>query len=66
MAKKFKTPIPSIRNKCLDCSGGSYKEVRLCPIQNCDLWPYRFGKRPTQADIDTFEKSCMKSSRLAR
>jgi len=58
MAKKIKTAIPSIRNKCLDCSGGSYKEVRLCPSTDCDLWPYRFGKRPTQADIDTFLKSC--------
>ena len=55
---KLKTPIKSIRMKCLDCSGGSTKEVRLCPVENCPLYPYRMGKRPTQVDIDTYEDSC--------
>ena len=41
------TPIKSIRAKCLDCCAGSYKEVALCTAQNCSLYPYRFGKRPT-------------------
>lgn len=41
------TPIKSIRVKCLDCSGGSYKEVTLCPVKDCSLYEYRFGKRPT-------------------
>jgi hypothetical protein len=40
------TPIRSIRRKCLDCSGGSYSEVRDCQIVDCELHPYRFGKRP--------------------
>ncbi len=40
------TPIKSIRQKCLDCSGGARKEVALCPVENCPLYPYRFGKRP--------------------
>jgi hypothetical protein len=40
------TPIKAIREKCLDCSGGSRQEVRLCPITRCALWPYRLGKRP--------------------
>lgn len=41
-----KTAIKAIRAKCLDCSGGSSKEVRLCPVTDCPLYPYRFGKRP--------------------
>lgn len=41
------TPIKSIRAKCLDCCCGSPQEVRFCPTQNCPLWPYRMGKRPT-------------------
>ena len=41
------TPIKSIRTKCLDCCCGSPQEVRLCPSQNCALWPYRMGKRPS-------------------
>ena len=40
------TPIKAIRAKCLDCSCGMAKEVRLCLIKECPLWPYRMGKRP--------------------
>ena len=29
--------------KCLDCSGDSPKNVTLCSIVDCSLWPYRFG-----------------------
>lgn len=35
----------AIRAKCLDCSCGQPKEVRLCPMTTCALWPYRMGKR---------------------
>lgn len=44
-AKKL-TPIKAIRAKCLDCSNGSWQEVKLCPVKNCPLFPYRFGHRP--------------------
>ena len=33
----------AIRKKCLECSGGSPKEVTLCLIVDCPLWPFRFG-----------------------
>jgi len=33
----------AIRIKCLDCGGDSHKEVTLCPVIDCALWPYRFG-----------------------
>ena len=58
MAKKLKTPIKAIRELWLDCWGGSYNEVKYCVIQNCPVYPYRMGKRPTQVDIDTYEQSC--------
>jgi len=45
MGKRL-TPLKAIRLKCLDCCGGSRKEVRLCPAKDCPLWPYRFGKMP--------------------
>lgn len=41
------TPMKAIRQKCLDCSCGSSKEVALCIIEKCPLYSYRFGKRPT-------------------
>jgi hypothetical protein len=43
---KHLTPMKAIRAKCLDCSGGSSSEVRLCEIEDCPLYPWRFGKRP--------------------
>ena len=36
------------RYRCLDCSAGSKKEVRLCPAVDCSLWEYRFGDDPTE------------------
>lgn len=42
-----KSPLKTIRDKCIDCSSGSAQEVRLCTAVNCPLWEYRFGKRPT-------------------
>lgn len=48
MAKKNKkfTPLRAIRQQCLDCCGGSTKEVRSCTGKDCSLYPYRFGKNP--------------------
>ncbi|KPJ65095.1 hypothetical protein AMJ44_11005 [candidate division WOR-1 bacterium DG_54_3] len=33
----------AIRNKCLECSGDSPKEVTLCLTVDCPLWQFRFG-----------------------
>ena len=41
-----RTPIQAIRAYCLFCSNRQPKEVRLCTIPDCALYPYRFGKRP--------------------
>jgi hypothetical protein len=41
-----KSPLKAIRSKCLDRSCGSHKEVRLCPVTECALYPFRFGKNP--------------------
>ena len=62
----YKTPLKSIRKKCLDCTAGSRKEIRLCTVIQCALYPYRFGKRPTQAIVDTINDFYKKNSELAR
>ena len=43
---KTTSPLRAIRNKCLDCTCGSAKEVQLCPIAKCSLHAFRFGKNP--------------------
>ena len=55
MDKLFETPIKSIRKKCLDCCCGQIKEVRFCPVVLCACYPYRFGRRPDKATIDTIK-----------
>jgi hypothetical protein len=66
MKKVIKTPIKSIREKCLDCTNGSRKEIRLCTVVQCALYPYRFGKRPTQAIVDTLNDYYEKNSESTR
>lgn len=39
-----RSPLKAIRAKCLDCSGGSAQEVRLCPIKDCPLFAFRMGR----------------------
>ena len=52
MGGRVKTPKAelwrAIRRKCVDCSAGSRKEVDLCPIPECSLYPFRYGKPPIE------------------
>ncbi len=48
---KSLSPLKSIRKNCLDCSAGSVKEIKLCPIEDCPLYRFRFGKNPNRAGI---------------
>lgn len=43
------SPIKAIRAHCLECSAGSSDEVRHCPVENCALYPFRFGRNPFHA-----------------
>ena len=40
------TSLRAIRLKCVDCSGGSFNEVKLCRVFDCPLWRFRLGRRP--------------------
>ena len=35
--------LKAIRLNCLECSGGSAKEVTECSMKRCALYPYRMG-----------------------
>ena len=45
---KVMTPMKAIRAKCLDCCGGQYSEVKMCPCTNCPLHDFRLGKNPNR------------------
>ena len=56
MVKLYHTPLKAIRKKCLDCSCFQPKEVRECTCIDCPIYPYRFGRRPTKAIVDTIKQ----------
>jgi len=48
----IKAVLKAIRDHCRECCGGYEKAVTYCTCDGihstrCDLWPYRFGKRPS-------------------
>jgi hypothetical protein len=43
---KITNPIKAIRANCIECSGGSQNEVKMCVIPECPLFPFRMGKNP--------------------
>lgn len=45
-------PVKAIRKKCLDCCVGQIEEVRQCPIEDCSLYPFRFGKNPFRQKVE--------------
>lgn len=49
--KICQNPVKAIRQKCLDCSGWSYTEVEQCPLTECALYPFRFGKNPFRTKV---------------
>lgn len=38
--------LKAIRLKCIDCSNHQTEEIANCPITDCPLYQWRFGKNP--------------------
>ena len=38
------TKQEAIRRYCVECAGNSHKEVTLCCLVDCPLWPWRTGQ----------------------
>jgi len=63
---EIKSPLKAIRAKCLDCSDTS-NEVKLCPVTNCPLYPFRFGKNPYRTKRElTEEQKAKMAERLSK
>lgn len=52
----YRSPLQAIKAYCLDCSGGSAHEVRLCPAKRCPLFPFRTGRSPNRAKRELTEE----------
>lgn len=40
----------AIKAHCMECSGGSAQEARMCTAVGCNLWPFRLGASPWKAE----------------
>jgi hypothetical protein len=47
-AGKTITALRAIKDRCIDCSGGSKHEVAACKFTACDNFAFRFGKNPNR------------------
>lgn len=41
-----RNPVKAIRLKCRDCTNNQITEIDNCPVKQCALYPFRFGKNP--------------------
>jgi len=55
-----------IREKCLDCCGGSSDEVKKCTAISCSLWAYRTKKNPFRKRDITPEQRQEAADRLRK
>lgn len=64
--KMITSPLKAIRAHCLNCSGSS-NEVKLCPVERCELYPFRSGRNPyrTKREMSEEQKAAA-VERLAR
>lgn len=44
-----KPALQALRERCIDCSGGSSQKVRFCTAVACSAWPFRMGTDPWRA-----------------
>ena len=59
------SPLKAIRAYCIECSGGSHHEVRLCTVNHCELYKYRMGKDPNRKQNLTDEQRAERAARLS-
>lgn len=55
----LKNPVKAIRAKCLECSAQNPVEVRLCPVTECALYPFRLGKNPYRKPVSEEQRRLM-------
>ena len=65
MVKIKLTPLRAIRKHCLECSGGSVREVKLCVIPRCPLFIYRLGRNPSRKGMGKIENLHLRGKKKA-
>lgn len=60
------SPLRAIKEKCVDCMGGSFVYVKECRATNCSLHPFRLGKNPYSKRQMTDEQRVAAGERLKK
>ncbi|MFX1538555.1 MAG: hypothetical protein ACFFDI_30560 [Promethearchaeota archaeon] len=58
-------PLEAVRKYCLWCCCNQSKEVRLCPVNKCPLYPFRFGRNPDKQhklNLKIIRRKCINCS----
>ncbi|WP_417798921.1 hypothetical protein [Terasakiella pusilla] len=58
------SPLKAIRQNCIECSGGSKHEVKLCTVEHCPLYPFRLGRNPFMTRKLSEEQRAANAERL--
>jgi hypothetical protein len=58
-------PLKALRLRCIDCSGGSAPEVRLCTAVQCPAWPFRMGRNPWRAPASDERRARARATMVA-
>lgn len=51
MRDELKRLKKAVREKCLECSGGTPAEIALCELEDCPLFPFRMELWPSLFDV---------------
>ena len=55
------SPLKAIRKRCIDCAGGSSKQVSECNEKDCSLNEFRTGKRILgKSSVKAIRKYCLR------
>lgn len=62
-----RTPVKAMRAYCLSCCMYSAKEVKLCTVYDCPLYPYRLGENSfSLAEVSQAQKDRARAMGIAR
>ncbi len=64
--EQITNPVRAIRKNCLDCMCGSSREVELCTVTYCPLYPFRFGSNPYRSERVLTEEQKTKQAEILR
>lgn len=59
-------PVKAIRAKCMRCTCDQPGEIDKCPIVDCPLYPFRYGKNPYRTKREMSEEERVRRAEIAR